>query len=110
MVDQQSTCFDARQCAIGAEHDGAQIVVVAHTAKHHVRSLRGFAWRGGAGMTGKFSAPVFGFGRVAVVHGHMVAGQCQVASHGIAHDAQADEGDFGRGGSFVGFGVGAGHG
>jgi hypothetical protein len=40
----------------------------------------------------------------------MVTGQGEMARHGVAHDAQANEGNFGGRASVVGLGIGAGHG
>ena len=109
VVHQHGTSFHASQGAIDAQHDSAQIVIVADAAKHHVGALSGLTWGGRTGLVGKLRAPVGGFGGVAVVHRDMVSCQCQVTGHRVTHDAQADEGNFGGRGGFVGFGVGACH-
>ena len=110
MVDKKRTGLGASQGAIGTQHDRTQIVVVTYAAKHHVSALGCFAGRGGTGVAGELCTPIFGFGRVAVVNRDLVASQCQVARHGVAHDTQANESHFGGVAGFIGFGIGAGHG
>ena len=59
---------------------------------------------------GKLLAPCGCFGRASVVNRDGVAGAGQMACHGIAHDAKAQEGHMLRGSGFVGFCVQAAHG
>ena len=99
VVHKHGAFAHAGKSAVGAQGDAAQIVVIADATKHDVSLRRRFTR--GAGMvmgpahtggSAKLGHPGLGLGAAAVVDGDAVTGARQVASHGVAHDAQAQKG------------------
>ena len=87
----------ARKSAIVAQHNGAQVVVIAHAAEHHARAFDGFARRGSLMAAGEFLNPGLSLGGCAVVGCDLMARHGQMPRHGVAHDAQAQKCDLGGG-------------
>ena len=113
VVHQHRARLHAGQRAVGAQHHAAQVVVIANAAKHNVCTGCSLARRGRLARRGggsEFGTPSRRLGRAAVVDSDLVAGQRQMAGHGMTHHAQTQECDFVGGDGGVGFGVGAAHG
>jgi len=92
VVDERGALAHALERALLAEGDGAQIVVVADTGKHHLGAHRR-AGRGIGAAAGKVRQPLLGARTGPVVHGDVVAAASQVRGHVIAHHSQAHECD-----------------
>ena len=93
MVDEDRARRHAGERAVRAQHHAAQVVVVADAGEHDLGACDGFTRRGGMAAA-KFRCPGLRLGGRAVIDGDVVAGARQMAGHGQAHDAQAEECDF----------------
>jgi hypothetical protein len=105
VVDEDRAAPHAGERAIGAEHDRAQVVVVADAGEDDVRAGGGFAGRCRAAMATRravLGEPLCGFRRAAVVDADAVPGACQVPRHRMAHHAEAEKSDRARRDRFVG--------
>ena len=92
VVDEDRTCGHRLEGAVLAQRHAAQVVVVADAAEHELgvlRRLRG-RWSMSAAVLGD---PFLGFFPRPVVDGDIVPRLREVPGHGVAHDAQSDEGD-----------------
>jgi hypothetical protein len=86
MVNDDSASRQALQCAVLANQDFTYVVIVTNAAKDDIRIPRRFEWcqRDTAIV---FAAPCFGFCSRSIVDNYIVATFCEVAGHGVAHDA-----------------------
>ena len=92
VVHEDGAGLHACKCAVTAQRDRAQVVVVADAAKNDIGACGCFSRRSRTARRrggGKFLAPCHGLGGSSVVHGHFMAGQGQVPSHGVTHHPEA---------------------
>ena len=94
VVNQVTASGHACQRPVLTQHHATQVVVVAHTYKHHVSLCRRQPRAVGLVQLARrhtcpfeFVHPSVGFGRGAVVHRDTVTSQRQMRRHGITHDA-----------------------
>ena len=92
VIDKDGPRLHARKGAVVAQHNGAQVVIIAHAGEDHACALDGFAGRGRMAAARKLFGPGFGLGRRAVVDRDLMASRSQVPGHGVAHDTQAQKG------------------
>jgi hypothetical protein len=92
VVDEHRTRLHAGECAVLAEHDRAQVVVVAHAAEHDVGVVRSLPRRGRR-CAAVLGGPLVRLGRRAVEDRDVVACAPEVAGHRIPHHAEPEEGD-----------------
>jgi len=91
VIDEDRALLHPRQHTVIAIDDRADVVVVADAHHDEIAVLGGLARRGRV-LAAVLLGPLLRFGRGAVVDGHVVAAFLeQVAGHGIAHDAEAEE-------------------
>lgn len=81
MVGEDGATAHAGEGAIRAQHDRAQVIVIAHAAEHDVGAGYGLARRGRMAAV-ELLAPGAGLGLRAVVDRDAVARRGQVAGHG----------------------------
>ena len=94
MIDERGAFLHARKSAIGADRDGAQVVVVADAGHHEILAFGRGLWRR-CGLALEFLGPLFGFGWRPVVHRHLVAALGdEMSCHGETHDAETEKSDF----------------
>src|SRR5262249_56498189 len=91
--DHDSALAHAGEHAVLAEHDLAQIVIIADAGHDKVLSLGRLARRG-CGLAAVLRDPFFGFGRGAVINRDLVAAfRFEMSGHRVAHDAEPDKCD-----------------
>jgi hypothetical protein len=94
VVDEGRAFLDTRECAVAAERDRAQVVVVADAAHHEILTFGG-GLRRGCGLAAEFLGPGFRLGGGAVVHRDLVTAFFhQMSRHREAHHAETEESDF----------------
>ena len=75
--------------AVLAQHDAAQIIVIADAAEDHLGTLCRFAGRLGD-LAAMLLLPFGSAGCCAVIDGHLMSARFQMSRHRIAHHAEAD--------------------
>ncbi len=90
MVDESCALPHTRKCAVVAERDAAQVIVIANAGQHQFGAVRGFTWRTGCAAA-VLGHPLFRFGKGAVIDGDVEAGLGQVSGHGMSHDTEAEK-------------------
>jgi hypothetical protein len=96
VIDESSTLLQARECAIGADRDRAQVMVIADACHDKILALGGGLRRRG-GFSAEFLGPCFGLGSGPVEYRHLVAtfGD-EMSCHGETHNAETEKSDFGH--------------
>jgi hypothetical protein len=91
VIDNHRVLAHAGEHTVVAEHDLAQVVVVADAGHHEILALGGLLWRRRA-PAAELRYPFFGLGGGAVVDGDVVAALgLQMSGHRVTHDPQADK-------------------
>ena len=93
VIDEDRRFFEAFEGALRAGRHGAQIVVVTDAGKDKLLALRGLAG-GRRAAAAKFFDPFLRPRGRAIVNRDVMTLRLEVSSHGIAHDAEAEERDF----------------
>ena len=93
VVHKDAAFAHPRKCAVLAEANGTQVVVVAHARHHEIRPSHGLA-RGRSKGAAVLRGPGLSLCSCAVINGHLVTCFLQMSGHRIAHDTQTKERKF----------------
>ena len=93
MVDKDRARSHARESAVIAQADRAQVVVISDAGHHEIRALGGFAG-GFRGLSAVFLGPGFGLGEGAVEDRYLVTGGLEMTGQREAHDPQTQKRHF----------------
>src|SRR5665213_128467 len=96
MIDESRTFLHARECAVGADRDRTQIVVIAD-ARHHKIPAFGGGLRCRRRLSAEFLGPCLCLGGGPVEHRHFVPTfASEMPCHGETHNAETEKSDFGH--------------
>jgi hypothetical protein len=94
VIDKGRALLHARERTVGAEGDGAQIVVIADAAHHEILAL-GRGLRGRRRLAAELLGPLLGFCGGAVIDRDLVATLLdEVTRHRKTHHAETEKSDF----------------
>src|SRR5262249_12853654 len=93
VIDYDCAFADAGENAVLAEHDFAQIVVIADAGHDEILTLRGLPRRRRA-LAAVLLDPFFDFGGGAVINGNLMAAlRLEMTRYRVSHDPEPDECD-----------------